>query len=68
MFDILILQVFDYLDPIWGVREYLKKNKEGSTGIWTQVARFKVWSANHYTMEPDVVCGPLQMIFLSYIP
>ena len=27
MFDILILQVFDYLDPIWGVREYLKKKQ-----------------------------------------
>jgi hypothetical protein len=35
--------------------------KKGPTGIRTQVARFKVWSANHYTMEP------ISMIVLFHI-
>ena len=26
--------------------------REGPTEIWTRIARFKVWSANHYTIEP----------------
>lgn len=30
----------------------------GPTGIRTQVARFKVWSDNHYTMEPFYVFSP----------
>ena len=30
----------------------------GPTGIRTQVARFKVWSDNHYTMEPFYVSSP----------
>ena len=29
---------------------YLKT--KGSTEIWTRISRFKVWSANHYTIEP----------------
>lgn len=28
--------------------------KLGPTGIWTQVVRFKVWSANHYTIGPNI--------------
>ena len=32
--------------------EKQNKTDKGPTGIRTQVARFKVWSANHYTMEP----------------
>ena len=29
------------------------EKKKGSAGTWTRVVRFKVWSANHYTTEPD---------------
>ena len=28
----------------------------GSTEIWTRIAGFKVQSANHYTIEPQLVC------------
>ena len=30
--------------------------KIGSTEIWTRIAGFKVQSANHYTIEPRLVC------------
>ena len=40
--------------------------KVGLAGIRTQVARFKVWSANHYTTKPFVECGTLIVIFLSF--
>lgn len=32
----------------------------GSTEIWTQIAGFRVQSADHYTMEPcvELVCSP----------
>ena len=40
--------------------------KLGLAGIRTQVARFKVWSANHYTTKPDDVCGPFVALFLSF--
>ena len=26
--------------------------KKGPTEIWTQIVRVRVWSANHYTIEP----------------
>ena len=29
----------------------------GSTEIWTRIAGFKVQSANHYTIEPQVLAG-----------
>ena len=32
-----------------------KIDMEGSTEIWTRIARFRVLSANHYTMEPQLV-------------
>ena len=40
--------------------------KVGLAGIRTQVARFKVWSANHYTTKPFDVCGPFMALFLSF--
>ena len=40
--------------------------KVGLAGIRTQVARFKVWSANHYTTKPFVECDSLMVIFLSF--
>jgi hypothetical protein len=58
------------------------KIKKGPAGIRTQVARFKVWSANHYTTEPfadislclyfyfnnsvDTVLTPCHFFFLRY--
>lgn len=45
------------------IKERQKKTK-GSTGIWTQVARFKVWSANHYTMEPLISLSPRQILYI----
>ena len=32
------------------------EKREGSTEIWTRIAGFKVQSANHYTIEPQLVC------------
>jgi hypothetical protein len=37
----------------------------GPTGIRTQVARFKVWSDNHYIMEPFDV-GESTYCYLSF--
>ena len=42
--------------------------KVGLAGIRTQVARFKVWSANHYTTKPFDVCALLMALFLSFPP
>ena len=39
----------------------------GPTGIRTQVARFKVWSDNHYTMEPFFVCSSWIIVFIAHI-
>ena len=37
----------------WSIALALKLDKMlGSTEIWTRIARFRVLSANHYTMEP----------------
>ena len=48
-------------DEKWIVarKEKEKKNMKkilGSTEIWTRIAGFKVQSANHYTIEPQLVC------------
>ena len=29
-----------------------EEKNEGPTEIWTRISRFRVWSANHYTIEP----------------
>ena len=44
----------------------MSAKKVGLAGIRTQVARFKVWSANHYTTKPFDVCGPFMALFLSF--
>jgi hypothetical protein len=44
---------------------FSKKINVGPTGIRTQVARFKVWSDNHYTMEPFDV-GERTYCYLSF--
>ena len=42
-----------------------KLKKKGPTGIRTRVARFKVWSANHYTMEPFMIEFSLRLYLTS---
>ena len=44
----------------------MSAKKVGLAGIRTQVARFKVWSANHYTTKPFDVCCLLMALFLSF--
>ena len=53
----------EYIVP-WKTK--LPAKKVGLAGIWTQVARFKVWSANHYTTKPFVECDPPIFIFVSF--
>jgi hypothetical protein len=44
----------------------MQNEGEGPAGIRTQVARFKVWSANHYTTEPlmEVIDT---FLFINYV-
>jgi hypothetical protein len=46
------------LDLLSGISQILLLQKIGPTGTRTQVARFKVWSDNHYTMEPFMCVLP----------
>jgi hypothetical protein len=54
----------DGISPI--IYFFPQKIKLGPTGIRTQVARFKVWSDNHYTMEPFDVCEFLMILFIFF--
>ena len=38
-----------------------KKEKAGSTEIWTRIAGFRVQSANHYTIEPWLYGAKLKL-------
>ena len=48
----------DAFQSVWWVpapnptSRYQANKTEGSTEIWTRISRFKVWSADHYTIEP----------------
>lgn len=37
---------------------------QGPTEIWTRIVRFRVWSANHYTIGPDTVGSDLSVLYL----
>ena len=39
---------------------------EGLNGIQTQIARFKVWSANHYTMKHLTLYHDALIIYMLY--
>ena len=46
--------------------EKRREKVEGPTEIWTRIARFRVWSANHYTMGPFTKCSNFVIWIMNY--
>ena len=43
--------------------KHKKQEKLGPTKIWTRIVRFRVWSANHYTIGPYTILNGISQLF-----